>query len=316
MAPRPLWKGYLKLALVTCPVALFTATSTAQRISFHTYNRETGHRVRRQFVDSDTGEVVDEDEQVRGYDLKGDGFVAIEDEEYQAVALESTHTIDIDKFVPRSQVDEIYVDTPYYLIPTDEVGEEAFAVIRDAMRSRKMAGIARLVLFRRERIVLLEPRDKGMMVTTLHYADEVRPQDDYFDEIPDTHVSKELLDLAGHIIDTKMSRFDPRQFKDRYEEALRALVEAKAKGKKIKPAPERKPPNVVSLMDALRQSLGGSNDNASDEEAAKPARNPARSAKSGTSTKPDTAGKAGTAKSRSGGATQRKGAARPSRKAS
>ena len=322
MAPRPLWKGYLKLALVTCPVALFTATSTAQRISFHTYNRETGHRVRRQFVDSDTGEVVDEDEQVRGYDLKGDGFVAIEDEEYQAVALESTHTIDIDKFVPRSQVDEIYVDTPYYLIPTDEVGEEAFAVIRDAMRSRKMAGIARLVLFRRERIVLLEPRDKGMMVTTLHYADEVRPQDDYFDEIPDTHVSKELLDLAGHIIDTKMSWFDPRQFKDRYEEALRALVEAKAKGKKIKPAPERKPPNVVSLMDALRQSLGGSNDNASDEEAAKPARKPARSAKagtsakSGTSTKPDTAGKAGTAKSRSGGATQRKGAARPSRKAS
>ncbi|WP_159712799.1 non-homologous end joining protein Ku [Geminicoccus flavidas] len=306
MSPRPLWKGYLKLALVTCPVALFTAASTSDRISFHTYNRETGHRVRRQFVDAETGEVVDQDEQVRGYDLKGEGFVEIEDEEYDAVALESTHTIDIDKFVPRSQVDEIYVDAPYYLIPTDEVGEEAFAVIREAMRSRKMAGIARLVLYRRERIVLLEPRDKGMLLTTLHYANEVRPQEDYFDEIPDTHLSKEMLDLAGHIIDTKMSRFDPRQFKDRYEEALKALVKAKAKGKKITPAPARKPPNVVSLMDALRQSLGTSNDNkgegenegAEDEAPAKPARKGR-----GTKSKP-------------AASSRRKSAAKPSRKAS
>ncbi|HWL66864.1 MAG TPA: Ku protein [Geminicoccus sp.] len=302
MAPRPLWKGYLKLALVTCPVALFTAASTAERISFHTYNRETGHRVRRQFIDAETGEVVDQDEQVRGYDLKGEGFVEIEDEEYDAVALESTHTIDIDKFVPRSQVDEIYVDAPYYLIPTDEVGEEAFAVIREAMRSRKMAGVARLVLYRRERIVLLEPRDKGMLLTTLHYANEVRPQEDYFDEIPDTRLSKEMLDLAGHIIDTKMSRFDPRQFKDRYEEALKALVQAKAKGKKIPTPPARKPPNVVSLMDALRQSLGTSNDNegegSEDEAPAKPARKN-RSTKAG-----------------SAAGTKRKSAAKPRRKAS
>lgn len=301
MATRPTWKGYLKLALVTCPVALFTATSTSERISFHTYNRETGHRVRRQYIDSETGEVVDQDEQVRGYDLKNDGFVEIEDEEYASVALESTHTIDIDKFVPRSQVDEIYVDTPYYMIPTDKVGEEAFAVIREAMRVRKMVGLARVVLFRRERVVMLEPREKGMLVTTLHYATEVREDDEYFDEIEDTSVSKEMLDLAGHIIDTKMSRFDPTQFKDRYEEALQELVKAKAKGKKIKPPPKPAKPNVVSLMDALRRSLGSSNDNEQGDEDEEPAK-PASRARS--------------SKKASGGSPKKKPPAKPTRKAS
>ncbi len=300
MATRPTWKGYLKLALVTCPVALFTATSTSERISFHTYNRETGHRVRRQYIDSETGEVVDQDEQVRGYDLKNDGFVEIEDEEYASVALESTHTIDIDKFVPRSQVDEIYVDTPYYMIPTDKVGEEAFAVIREAMRVRKMVGLARVVLFRRERVVMLEPREKGMLVTTLHYATEVREDDEYFDEIEDTSVSKEMLDLAGHIIDTKMSRFDPTQFKDRYEEALQELVKAKAKGKKIKPPPKPAKPNVVSLMDALRRSLGSSNDNEQGDEDEEPAK-PASRARS--------------SKKASGGSPKKKPPAKPTRKA-
>jgi DNA end-binding protein Ku len=300
MATRPTWKGYLKLALVTCPVALFTATSTSERISFHTYNRETGHRVRRQYVDSETGEVVDQDEQVRGYDLKNDGFVEIEDEEYESVALESTHTIDIDKFVPRSQVDEIYVDTPYYMTPTDKVGEEAFAVIREAMRVRKMVGLARVVLFRRERVVMLEPREKGMLVTTLHYATEVREDDEYFSEIEDASVSKEMLDLAGHIIDTKMSRFDPRQFKDRYEEALQELVKAKAKGKKLKPAPKPPKPNVVSLMDALRRSLGSSNDNEQGDEEEEPAK-PASRARS--------------SKKASGGSPKKKPPAKPTRKA-
>jgi DNA end-binding protein Ku len=302
MATRPTWKGYLKLALVTCPVALFTATSTTERISFHTYNRETGHRVRRQYIDAESGEVVEQDEQVRGYDLKNDGFVEIEDEEYASVALESTHTIDIDKFVPRSQVDEIYIDTPYYLIPTDKVGEEAFAVIREAMRVRKMVGLARVVLFRRERVVMLEPREKGMLVTTLHYATEVREDDDYFAEIEDTSVSKEMLDLAGHIIDTKMSRFDPREFKDRYEEALRELVKAKAKGKKLKPAPgPRKPANVVSLMDALRKSLGTSNDNEEDdEEVDEPAKPASRSR---------------TSKAKASGGAKKKPPTKPTRKA-
>jgi len=290
MSSRPTWKGYLKLALVTCPVALFTATSTAERISFHTYNRETGHRVRRQYVDAETGEVVDQDDQVRGYEVQNAGMVEIEDEEYAAVALESTHTLDIEKFVPRSQVDEIYIDTPYYLVPTDKVGEEAFAVIREAMRIRKMVGLARVVLFRRERVVMLEPRDKGMLVTTLHYATEVLEDEDLFEDIGKTTVSKEMLDLAGHIVDTKMSRFDPSEFKDRYEEALAELVKAKAMGKKLKPAPEpRKPGNIVDLMDALRRSLGSSNDN-SEEGEAKPA-SKARSSRSAKSSKPSKSAK-------------------------
>ncbi|WP_027135492.1 non-homologous end joining protein Ku [Geminicoccus roseus] len=297
MASRPTWKGYLKLALVTCPVALFTATSTAHRISFHTYNRETGHRVRRQYIDAETGEVVEDDEQVRGYEVKDEGYVEIEDEEYASVALESTHTIEIDSFVPRSQVDEIYVDTPYYLAPTDKVGEEAFAVIREAMRSRKMVGLARLVLYRRERVVMLEPREKGMLLTTLHYVGEVRDDAEYFEDIGDTRIGKDMLDLAGHIIDTKMSRFDPSRFKDRYEEALAELVKAKAKGKQPKPAKApRKPGNVVNLMDALKASLG-SNDNSSDEDEPKPRK-----------------GSASSGRSKSSGTAKKKPAAKPARR--
>ena len=275
MAPRPNWKGYLKLALVTCPVALFTASSTSDRVSFHTLNRKTGHRVRRQYIDADTGDVVDDDEQVKGYET-GDGeFVLVEDDEYDRVALESTHTIAIDQFVPRSEVDEIYIDTPYYLAPTDKIGEEAFVVIREAMRARKMAGLARVVLYRRERILLLEPRDKGILAHTLHYATEVRDDQTYFADIGDVDLSKELVDLASHIIDTKKSRFDPDKFTDRYEEALIELVRAKAKGKKPRAAKKPKPADKVGdLMEALKRSLASSNDNrqeAGESRARKPA---------------------------------------------
>ena len=288
MAPRPNWKGYLKLALVTCPVAMFTAATTADRISFHTLNRDTGNRVKRQYIDSETGDVVEDDAQVKGYEV-GDGeFVQIEDDEYDAVALESTHTIDIDKFAPRAEVDEIYVDTPYYLIPTDKVGEEAFVVIREAMRARKMVGLARVVLYRRERILMLEPRGKGIMAHTLHYENEVRDDRDYFQDIRNIELSDDLVDLASHIIDTKKSRFDPGEFKDRYEEALVELVKAKAKGKKPKAA--AKPPkqgNVVNLMDALRRSLGASSDEGASSSSAKKAK-PARA---GAKTAPKPAAK-------------------------
>lgn len=264
MAPRPNWKGYLKLALVTCPVAMFPAASTSDRISFHTLNRETGNRVRRQYVDAETGEVVDDDAQVRGYEVSEGSYVQVEEEEYEALALESTHTIDIDLFVPRAEVDEIYIDTPYYLVPTDKVAEEAFVVIREAMRARRMAGLARVVLYRREHILMLEPRGKGILAHTLHYDAEVRDDHEYFGDIQNSKPSGELIDLASDIIDSKVGRFDPSGFKDHYEEALLELLKAKAKGKKPKmAAAPSKPAKVVDLMEALRRSLESSNDNRS-----------------------------------------------------
>ena len=201
MAPRPNWKGYLKLSLVSCPVALYPATTTSERVSFRTLNRDTGNRVRRQFVDEQTGEPVESENQIKGYEVAKGEFIQIEDDELKAVQLESNHTIDIERFVPRADIDELYLDTPYYLAPTDRVGEEAFAVIRDAMRAEKMVGLARVVLFRRERIVMLEPRDKGIVATSLHYANEVHAASGYFDEIPDTELPKQMLELATHIID-------------------------------------------------------------------------------------------------------------------
>ncbi|HEX2529646.1 MAG TPA: Ku protein [Geminicoccus sp.] len=291
MAPRPNWKGYLKLALVTCPVAMFTAATTAERISFHTLNRETGNRVRRQYIDAETGDVVEDDEQVKGYELEDGQYVQIEEDEYDSVALESTHTIDIDKFVPRAEVDEIYIDTPYYLVPTDKVGEEAFVVIREAMRARRMVGLARVVLYRRERILMLEPRSKGIMAHTLHYDTEVRDDRGYFEDIRNIKLSSDLIDLASHIIDTKASRFDPSEFRDRYEEALVEMVKAKAKGKKPKAPPKpRDQGNVVNLMEALRRSLGATNDN-EDQKPAAPSR-----AKSATKAKSSSSGSSTTAK--------------------
>lgn len=161
MAPRPNWKGYLKLSLVSCPVALYPATTTSERVSFRTLNRETGNRVRRQFVDEQSGDPVETESQIKGYEIAKGEFIQIEDDEIKSVQLESNHTIDIERFVPRGDIDELYLESPYYLAPTDRVGEEAFAVIRDAMRAEEMVGLARVVLFRRERILMLEPRDKG-----------------------------------------------------------------------------------------------------------------------------------------------------------
>jgi DNA end-binding protein Ku len=256
MAPRPNWKGYLKLSLVSCPVALYTATSSNSRISLHILNRETGNRVKRQWIDAETGDVVDTDAQVHGYEVDRHDYVEVEDEDLDKIALESTHTIDIERFVPRRDVDPLYMDTPYFLIPNDEVGREAFAVIREAMRQEKMVGIAKVVLARRERIVMLEPRESGIVATTLRYANEVRPAADYFEDIPEIDVPAEMLDLAKHIIQTKEGKFEPERFQDRYEAALVEMIKEKKAGHEPRaPAAAPRPSNVVNLMDALRRSV-------------------------------------------------------------
>jgi DNA end-binding protein Ku len=257
MAPRPNWKGYLKLSLVSCPVALYPATTTSERVSFRTLNRETGNRVRRQFVDDQTGDAVEADSQIKGYEVAKGEFIQIEDDEIKSVQLESNHTIDIERFVPRNDIDELYLDSSYYLAPTDRVGEEAFAVIRDAMRAEEMVGLARVVLFRRERILMLEPRDKGIVATSLRYANEVHAASSYFDEIPDSELPKQMLDLAKHIIEKMTGKFEPDQFEDRYENALIELIRSKQKGMPIKPQPTHRQTNVINLMDALRRSVEG-----------------------------------------------------------
>jgi len=257
MAPRPNWKGYLKLSLVSCPVALYPATTTSERVSFRTLNRDTGNRVRRQFVDEQTGEPVESENQIKGYEVAKGEFIQIEDDELKAVQIESNHTVDIERFVPRAEIDEIYLDTPYYLTPTDRVGEEAFAVIRDAMRAEKVVGLARVVLFRRERLMMLEPRGKGIAATTLHFANEVHASSGYFDEIPDVAIPKEMLELAKHIIEKMAGKFQPEQFQDRYENAIIELIRSKQKGMPIKPQPTHRQANVINLMDALRRSVEG-----------------------------------------------------------
>jgi DNA end-binding protein Ku len=286
MAPRPNWKGYLKLSLVSCPVALYPATTTSERVSFRTLNRETGNRVRRQFVDEQTGDPVESDGQIKGYEVAKGEYVQVEDDEIKAVQLESNHTIDIERFVPRDEVDELYLDTPYYLAPTDRVGEEAFAVIRDAMRAEEMVGLARVVLFRRERIVMLAPRDKGIAATSLRYANEVHAASAYFDEIPDTELPKQMLDLAKHIIEKMSGKFEPDSFEDRYEGALIELIRSKQKGLPVKPQPAHKQANVINLMDALKRSVEGAKGDAE-----RPAKKPAAKARAArTKTKARKAG--------------------------
>jgi DNA end-binding protein Ku len=276
MAPRPNWKGYLKLSLVSCPVALFPATTTSERVSFRTLNRATGNRLKRQFVDEATGDPVESEDQIKGYEVAKGEFIQIDDDELKSVQIESNHTIDIEQFVRRTEVDELYLDTPYYLTPTDRVGEEAFAVIRDAMRTEKMVGLARVVLFRRERIVMLEPRDKGITVTSLHYANEVHQAANYFDEIPDLDLPKQMLELATHIIDKMTGKFEPEKFDDRYENALIELIRSKQKGMPVKAQPVARQTNVISLMDALRRSVEGAG--APGEAKAEPERAPAKKA--------------------------------------
>jgi DNA end-binding protein Ku len=273
MAPRANWKGYLKLSLVSCAVELYPATTTKDRVAFHMINRETGHRLRRQLVDEATGEVVESDQQARGYEIAKREYVLLEEDEIESVAIESTHTIDIESFVPREEIDEVYLDAPYYLAPDGKVAEEAFAVIRDAMRERRVVGLGRVVLYRRERVVMLEPRGSGIAARTLRYAYEVRDDRDYFDDIGDVKVAGEMLDLAQHIIDKKLTSFDPARFEDRYQNALVDLIKAKTGHRPAPKLEAPKPSNVINLMDALRKSIA-----AEKGEAAEPKRKPQRAA--------------------------------------
>ena len=230
MAPRPYWKGYLKLSLVSCPIALHTATSGGERIAFRQINKQTGNRLRQQLVDEVTREPVESADKGRGYEYAKGAFIPVEDEELDAIAIESNHTIEIDAFVPHQQIDERYFDATYYVTPNDQVGQEAFAVIRDAMRGKGMVALGRVVLAKRERVIMLQPWDKGLMGTTLRYAYEVRNAKDYFDEIADIKVSGEMLKLAEHILDTKKDDFDPATFVDHYEEAVVKMLQTKQAG--------------------------------------------------------------------------------------
>ena len=255
MAPRPYWKGYLKLSLVSCAVALFPATSRSERISFHWLNRESGNRLRQLMVDPDTNNPVEREDRVRGYQIAKNDYLMIEEEDLDAVEIESSHTIEIERFVPRSEIDPVYLDSAYYLAPNDKVAEEAFAVIRDAMEAQGVVGLGRAVIARRERLFLMEPRDKGIVATALHYNYEVRDDHVYFDEIPDVKISAEMLDLAKHIIQTKMDHFDISKFEDRYENALIEMIRAKQAGRPVEASRPQAPTHVVNLMEALRKSI-------------------------------------------------------------
>ena len=255
MAARSNWKGYLKLSLVSCPVALYPATSSSSRVRFNTLNRKTGNKVKRQYVDPETLEEVEGDDQVKGYAIGKNTYVLVEDDELDQIRIESTHTIEIESFVSRSEVDERYFETPYYIAPNEKVGQDAFAVIRDAMRQKCKAGLARIVISRRERIILLEPFEKGLVGTVLRYQSEVRDAASYFEDVPEMELPEEMMDLASHIIEKKSGPFDPSKFEDRYENAMIELVKSKQAGEPVAIAAVSRPTNVVSLMDALRRSM-------------------------------------------------------------
>jgi DNA end-binding protein Ku len=256
MAPRAYWKGFLRLSLVSCPIQLFPATSEREKIGFNQINKETGNRIRYRKVDEDTGEEVRPDEIVKGYQVDKGRYVEINDEEIGAIALESTKTIEIDEFVPRAEIDDLYLIRPYYIAPDGKVGQDAFAVIRDVIRQMNMVAIGRVVLTSREHVIALEARGKGLMGTLLRYPYEVRDENEYFDDIQNLKLSKDMMDLAQHIVKTKTGHFEPDKFEDHYEAALKELVEKKMKGIKIEAPRERgEPTKVINLMDALRRSV-------------------------------------------------------------
>jgi len=265
VAPRAYWKGYLKLSLVSCPIALFPATSEREKISFHQLNKETGNRIRYKKVDAESGDEVDNANIVKGYEIAKGEYIELEPEEIEAVAIESKRVIDIEEFVPRSEIDELYLRDPYYIVPDGEVAQQAFAVIREAIRKEGMVALGKVVFTSREHVIALEARGKGMVGVTLRYPYEVRNEDEYFDTIEDEKIPKDMIDLAIHIVETKTGHFKPEQFKDDFEDALKDLLRRKQKGEKIERPKERAPSNVINLMDALRQSVkagGGGGDHA------------------------------------------------------
>jgi DNA end-binding protein Ku len=257
MAPRANWKGFLRLSLVTCPIALFPATSEAEKVSFNQINKKTGHRIKYQRVDAETGDDVENEDIIKGYKVDADTYITIDKEELENIALESTRTIDIDQFVPKSEIDELYIARPYYIVPDGKVGHDAYAVIREIIKATNKVALGRLVLTNREHVIALEPRDKGLMGLLLRYPYEVRQPAEYFDGIQDVKITKDMLELAKHIVDQKSGHFNPKVFEDRYETALTEMINQKQKGLPIAKVKRPSGGNVVDLMDALRQSIGG-----------------------------------------------------------
>src|SRR3954465_6492731 len=249
MAPRANWKGFLRLSLVTCPVALFPATSDSEKISFNQINRNTGHRIKYMKVDADTGEEVSSEDIMKGYKVDTDTYIEISRDELENIALESTRTIEIDQFVPKSEIDELYLVRPYYIVPDGKVGHDAYAVIRETIRSLDKVALARVVLTTREHVIALEARDNGLMGMLLRYPYEVRNSAEYFDDIQDVKITKDMLDLAKHIVQQKSGHFDPTKFEDHYEAALQDLLNKKQKGQPIARIGSRPTGgNVVDLM--------------------------------------------------------------------
>lgn len=277
MAPRANWKGYLKVGELSCHVALYTAASTAERVSFNIVNRETGHRVHRQMVDADTGKEVAGDDIVKGYEVASGEYVVLEPEEIKEAVPNSDKTLELETFIPCADVDTIFLDRPYYLAPADKAAADVYALIRKALEEKNVVALARTVLFRRLRTLLIRPSEEGMIATTLNYDYEVRSAEEVFADIPDFKIEGEMLDLARHIISTKKGKFDPTEFDDRYETALAELIRAKIEGRKLPKKPKAEPKKVSNLLDALRQSAGaGSGTGRAKKKAAaaKPARKP------------------------------------------
>ncbi|HWW48993.1 MAG TPA: Ku protein [Xanthobacteraceae bacterium] len=257
MAPRANWKGFLRLSLVTCPVALYPATSDSEKITFNQLNRNTGNRIRYLKVDAETGDEVESQDIIKGYQVDKGTYVEVTKDELENIALESAHTIDIDEFVPRTEIDNRYFIRPYYIVPDGKVGHDAYAVIRETIRKLDRVALARIVLTNREHVIALEPQGRGLVGMLLRYPYEVRNEAEYFDGIQDVKLTKEMLDLASHIVETKAGHFEPKKFEDHYEAALVDLVNKKRHGETIVAYDAPKPSNVINLMDALRKSLSG-----------------------------------------------------------
>ncbi|TCR72211.1 Ku protein [Rhizobium sp. BK376] len=259
MAPRPYWKGYLKLSLVTCPVAMTPATSENEKVRFHTLNKETGNRVVSQYIDSVTGKRVKEENEAKGYARGENDYVILTDDDLDTVALDTVRTIDIGTFVPRKSIESVYLEKAHYLMPDDPIGQEAFAVIRDAMAADNVFGFSKLVMGRRERAVVLEPRGEGIVLWTLRFGNEVRPEDAYFEDI-DEESDPEFAPLVQQLIKQKTKRWSPTMVTDPIQEGLLAVIEEKKKAlKPRKTAKGKKEPvpasNVINIMDALRKSV-------------------------------------------------------------
>jgi DNA end-binding protein Ku len=285
MAPRANWKGFLRLSLVSCPIALFPATSESEKISFNQINKKTGHRIRYRKVDADTGEEVETSDIIKGYQVDTDRYLEVSKQELENIALESTRTIEIDQFVPKSEIDELYFVRPYYIVPDGKVGHDAYAVIRETIRNLDKVALARVVLTNREHVIAVEARDKGLMGMLLRYPYEVRGASEYFDDIQDVKITKDMLDLAKHIVEQKSGHFDPDKFEDHYEAALSDLLQKKQSGQPIAKIASRTSGNVIDIMDALRASLKDGKGAPAAKPAAKaPARKAAKS-KSGAKRK-------------------------------